>query len=376
MITGLIPLSIHLFNRGTSGVPTAQWRMSLSGIIDSYEHTIASKFGFESMSCSFVATEAEAMEWFDRLMYSAVVYSPDADVIWEGYLNRVDVELGQERRSISLDSMANRIRVRYTTVLGTPGTTATASNTDSQALYGVKDFVLSIGDYTATAAGNLRDTQLNALDFPKMEPSTTVATGEQGQVRVTLQFLGWYETLGWVLTSNTTTTTAVTTTQVGSLLSTLASTNAFISTSTRNIAASGISDTQYIGPDTSYRTKIEALLEQGNSSNQRLAWGVYEDREFHVAQWAGTTPDTITYKRYLGDDLIYKNGAVADPWNIRPNAMYEVVDILGISLESTPDELSRYFVERVRCSISSSGVSVELEPQQSSALDAMIARLK
>jgi hypothetical protein len=392
-----IPLNIPVFERGASGIPTTTLADDLTGRIESYEHTIAATIGFESMRCNLTTEEFakvdvdEAVDMLSRwLGRSTVVTGPDAETVWEGFLTQIDADFGQgETRSIGLDAMANRINVRYTTVLGTPGSTGTASDTASQALYGVKDAVLSLpGTSTATAALNFRAKELARRKNPRMIPSTQIQRSKEdnapvapGTARISLTWAGWYTTLGWVLTSRTDTSTEATTTQVGALIGTSApgigATNAFLSTSTTLIVASGISDTRKIEADTTYRQKIEALLGQGNSAGERLAYMVLEDRKLTVRQWAGATPNTVTYRRDLGDPNVYDaTYGLVEPWNVRPDAIYEVRDLLDIGPVTTAaDAAARLYVERVVCSITPEGTNVALEPQASDSFDAMLARL-
>lgn len=344
--------------------------------LTSYQHTISATCGFESLRLTFPAALDEAIFWAGQLMAGIVVTAPDATVAWEGYLARVEIVLGQRQRAIGLDSMANRVRVRYTTVLGTPGVTATASDTNSQARYGVKDIVESLPQTTQTAAENRRAAVLAARKRPTMEPTTSVQTGlGRADVEVNLIGAGWYTALDWLVTSNATTSTAVTTTQVGTLLTGYNAVNAFLNSSTR-ITASGISDTQFVAEDTTYRAAIEQLLAQGNGTN-RYAWGVYEDRIFHAAPWAGADPATVTYRGTFGSQArIYGAlGNIVMPWNVRPDAMYEETDLLDVAvLSDAPDAAARHYAERVTFSMSADGSSVDIEPAQSTALDAQLAR--
>lgn len=374
-----IPLQVNIFRRGDNGVPSTNFLANLQSRIDQYTHTITATFGFESMNMSFLASEQEAEDWLDRLMSSVVVSSPHAETVWEGYLTQVDAQFGQETRSRSLDGMANRVRVRYTTVTGVPAVTSAVNNTSSQALYGTKDSVLSLNQATATAANNLRNGALNAYAFPRAQPTTSATTGDLGEVRVTLNFAGWYDTLGWLVTSSVATSTQVTTTYVQNLLTSFLGfldINNFLSDDFRNVESSGVSDTTFIADDTTYRDAIERLLRQGNSSNERLAWGVYEDRMLTIKEWNGASPDTITYQRYLGNSQIYTSGglAVIDPWNVRPDAMYQVVNLLDVAPEAI-DGVARFFVERVTCSISGDQIGVTLEPEATDSIDAQLAFL-
>jgi hypothetical protein len=373
-----LALDLHLpvFRAGFGGAPTTSMITDLAGRIDSYEHSISATFGFESMRVTLATDVDEALEMLSSwLMASTVVAAPDGEIIWEGYLARIDAQFGQETRSVSLDQMANRVTVRYTTVLGTQASTGPLSDSTSIARYGTKDTVLSLPETTLTAAQNFRAAELARRKDPRMTPSTEIRSGEAGVVQVTLVFAGWYDTLGWLLTSNTATSSAMTTTQVGNLLATAAATNPFIATTTADIEASNISDTQYIAPDTTIRDAIERLLRQGQSSGQRLAWGVYENRRFRVKTWAGANPTTITYRRQLGSTTLLTRSEVL-PWLVRPDAMYEVADLLdNAPVGTTPDAAGRCYIERVVFRVSGEGIGVQLEPQQSDALDARLARL-
>lgn len=348
----------------------------ISGRLTSYQHTITATGGFESLALSFPATLDEALYWAGQLMAGIVVASPDGTIAWEGFLAGVQLTLGNRTRAVSLDRMANRVRCRYTTVLGTPAVTATASDTNSQARYGGKDLVESLAQTTATGAGQRRDAVLADRKRPRMQPTTQIATGAAGDVTVTLTGAGWYSALDWLVTSVTTTSTAVTTTQVGTLLTSYLATNAFLSTSTR-ITASGISDTQFVAPDTTFRAAIEALLGQGNGVN-RYAWGVYEDRMFWAAPWAGATPETITYRGSFGAlaRITADGGALVMPWAVRPDAMYEEADLLDTgALADQADAAARHYIERVTFSADASGYRLDLEPQETDDLAATLARM-
>jgi hypothetical protein len=302
----MIPLSVQVYEKGASGVPsTATLIEDLRARIDSYSHSITDQFGFESMQCSFPCTLEEGIDWLTNgLGRSVQVFSPEAETCFEGRLTTIEASFGETRVSVTLDGMANRVRVRYTTVLGTPGTIATASNATSQGFYGVKDIVLSLPESDSTEAGHYQTAMLADLKDPVSGPSSTLSTEESGEIRLTLTFTGWYGSLDDVLTSSTSTTKTTTTTQVGTLLTNIAAVNAFISTATTNIVSSGITATEFIADDTPYRQKIEELLKRGNGTN-RYAWGVYENREFYADVYAGATPTTIDYQRYLSDGQLY-----------------------------------------------------------------------
>jgi hypothetical protein len=369
-----IPLAINVYQRGLAGIPSTTLQDNISGRVGSYAHTITDQFGFESMQAVLSVSLDEAVDWLNNgLMRSVVVSGPDAEIVWEGFLSSVSAQIGQKPVTLSLDAMANRVRCLYTTVLGTPGTTSSVSDTISQNIYGIKDRIVPLDASDAAAAAYRATIVLADLAYPKSPEATQAMTGAQGEISLTLSFTGWYGTLDWLVTSNSTTSTAVTTTQVGTLLANAAAINAFIATSTVYITASGISSPQLIAAQTTYREAIEDRLKLGTGTYP-LTWGVYEDRTFRVDTWAGSTPTTITYQERLGDSNVYDAyGNVVLPWNVRPNAISQVVELLDVGPPSgAPDAAARKYVGRVTCTISGDQVGCSLEP---SSLDDVTTRL-
>jgi hypothetical protein len=372
-------LQMNVFERGAAGIPTTTLAAALQERIDSCEFSSADQFGFETLTVSFTTTRDEALDWLaNGLMRSCELSGPDTEDCWEGFLETIDAQFGSHQRSVSVRDMANRIRVRYQTTLGTQGARPTSStffeDAVSYGLYGKKDLALSIGNTSdGTEVDDYGNAQLARLSTPKAAPSSEVRTGDLGEVRLTLHFAGWYATTEWTLLGNTSTTKTTTTTQLGTLLTNLAAVNAFISTATTHITASGVTATEFVEADSTYRSKIETLMARGNGT-QPYAYGVYESREFYAAAWAGATPATITYQVFLEEALVLDStgGAVAF-WNVRPNAMLEVVDLLDIAPVSTqPDAAARFYVARVTCHIDQGSISVRFEPSEGRDLEAIM----
>lgn len=373
-------IGVHLYTRGTGGVPaTTVLADELRGRITSYSHSIAAVGGFESASVKLQVRLDEIPVIMTWLMRPVVMTGPDAETIWEGFLSGVSATIGQESIDLSLEDMANAVAVRYQPDIGAQISTAFTTDVESIATYGRKELSYSASGMTTGAATALRDALLNAQKNPVARRTSQVATGDTSKdCAVTITFTGWYYTLDWLMRASTSTSTTSTTTQVISLLTTYNSTNTFFSTSTDFITASGVSDTELMDEGTTYRTKIERLLNLGNSSSQRQAWGVYEDRAFHIGTWAGATPTTVTYQRSLGEGVIRDAaGNIVMPWNVRPDSMYQVRELLDTDpLSTTQDAAARYYVERVACSVEGNTMEVRLEPTKSTGADVLIARMR
>lgn len=376
-----IQLAIPLFLAGTSGVPTTTTdALDLAAGLTSYEHTISDSLGFESITVERAVTVEQALAalagW---LMRSTVVSGPDGETLAEGYLTALAAEFGDESRSIGLDGVANRVTVKYTSSTGAAATTPT-NHATSQALYGVKATVQAFEATDATDAANKAARVLYALGLPRMQRGTRLGTGKAGQAGATLRltFAGWGTTLDWLTTSNTSTATAATDAQIASLLTSARATNAFLSSDQSQITASGVSAPQTIAGETTYRRAIEDRVASGTSSGQPLVWGVYEDRVFALAVSAAATPDTVTYRRALGDGHITDAAGNAIPWwRIRPNAIYEVADLLDPApIGTAPDAAARGYISRVTFSVDPRGMRLSLEGPQGESVDKILARVR
>jgi hypothetical protein len=374
-----LDLQLNVFERGAGGIPTTTLAAALQARIDSCEFSIADKFGFETLTCTFVATLEEGLDWLaNGLMRGGELSGPDCEIIWEGFLETIEVQFGQERRSASIREMANRVRVRYQTVLGSQGARPTSTtffeDTASEALYGKKDLALAVGNTSdGTEVDDYGNIKLAELRNPHAAPSSEVTSGDLGEIRVMLHFAGWYAATEWTIASNTSTTKTTTTTQIGTILTALAAVNAFISTSTANIVASGVTATGFMEPDSTYRAKIEQLMARGNGTDP-YAFGVYGAREFYASVWSGADPSMTTYRRHLGEAAIEDSaGGDVALWNVRPNANYSIVELLDIAPVATQqDSAAGFYIARTTCAIGAGQISVRLEPGEGSDLEAIL----
>lgn len=377
----ILGIQLNVLEKSTGGAPSTTLVAggALQGRIDSCEFSSAAQFGFETLTCNFTATVEEGLDWLTNgLMRSCVVYGPDAETCWEGFLETIAVQFGQEQRSVSVREMANRIRVRYQTVLGSQGARPTSTtffeDSASYTLYGKKDLALAVGNTSDGAeVDDYGNAMLARLRNPHAAPSSEAASGDLGEIRITLTFAGWYATLEWVIASNASTTKTATTTQLGTILTALAAVNAFISTATTNIVASGVTATEFMEADTTYRAKIEQLMQRGNGTDP-YAFGVYEDREFYADVWAGADPTDSTYRRHLGEAALQDaQGADVPFWSVRPNANYSVVELLDTAPVATQqDSAAGFYVARTICTIGEGRISVRLEPGEGSDLEAIL----
>ena len=369
-----IPLSIILFDRGANGAPTTTNPVNLAGRVESYEDTVSDRYGFETARVAWTPPLAEVEEWarYDHLMRPMVAYSPDARQIWRGVLAEIEISIGTKKIAFSLKDMANRLTVRYSEPGGAQGDSASFSSAASQALFGIKDRVINASVALSAAASNQAQTILNYIAFPRSKQSSIAGT-TRGNLEITLTFWGKYALLDWLLTASTSTTSTATSTQIANLLASYAAINAFFSSSAANITATGVADTEYIEPDTTYREKIERLLARGTSSQQPLAWGFYDDDAFVVTPRASATPTVITYYESEASGQIrdqWQN--VLDVWDVRPNAMSQIVDLIDAPTPGSVETPFRKYVARVTRSVRGEDVTVTLEPDDTESLEDLL----
>lgn len=375
-----ISLSLAVYERGANGVPTTTLVTDLRGRASSYEHSISDRFGFESCRIAFVGSLDEATDWLHNgLMRGLIVSGPDAETCWEGFLETVAVTIGQKKASLSLKSMANFVHILWTTIQGGPGgTTATATTASllSQSFYGRKDFLGSLPKVESTQVLNALAKTLATLCMPRSAESTSARSGSLGDITIELTFAGWYATLDWNLVSNSSNVNTLTHTQLtATYLPGIASINAFLSADYSGITYTGPYMPEYVAHYSTYKQVVEKLLSVGDSSNNTLAYGVYEGRRFQAVTSAAATPTTITYQEDAGSGQIQDAyGNVVQPWDVRPNAMSEVRQLLDVGPPTGAiDAAARKYIARVTCSISSDAIGCTLEPSGAGSLDALIA---
>src|SRR5690349_3407247 len=175
----MIPLSVLVYEKGSNGVPLTSGRAdSLRGRLESYDHSISDRFGFESMQCAWAASAAEALDWLrpEQLGRFCVVAGPRSSTVWEGMLVEIEVQLGTLRFRISLKDMANRLIVRYNTPGGEHNATTVSENAASQYLFGKKDRLLTLSGTSSAGATNRAQTALNVIAFPRSNEASSSGT--------------------------------------------------------------------------------------------------------------------------------------------------------------------------------------------------------
>lgn len=342
----------------------------INGLVNSYQHASSDKFGYESATLQYNATVADGIWLLTALGKLITVSDPYGADSWQGIIHSITIRANGVDHTISMEQLANRIRTRFTTALGTNGVSNVLNDSVSQNRYGIKDFVQSGGARTKGEADALAARLLKERAKAPSATALTLATNTARETAcsISINCIGLYETLGWAITANSSTSQSETTTQAVTLLA--ATPNAWITPG--RITASSFNASQYIAPDTTYRAKIEELLELGMSSGVPLSWGVYNNKAFEIVPWAGVDVGSMPARRLVTStqEPIVRNadGSEVPWWRVRPNYYYSS-DLLS-------DGSAEGVVGRVSFSCSSEGMSLSLEGTDRSSADALIARVR
>jgi hypothetical protein len=192
------------------------------------------------------------------------------------------------RRTLNPKYWHNRVKVFYTDKNGGQGTADWSENTDSSGIYGVMEYVYSIGDDSANGATAKRDSYLTRNAWPN---SKSVGGVEVGKVKPSFARDGLYvTTAGFSSTMNwqyyESTSEAAASTVINTLLSgTEFVTAGRIETNTFTAYISGDPIPQRIGD------LIDKVVDRGDLSGNLWKGGVFADQKFVYEQ----LPTTVDY---------------------------------------------------------------------------------
>jgi hypothetical protein len=299
-----------------------------------YRHTIAAVGGFDTASCDIaIRSRDEGQQFLDQYIGNRVAFYVDNPVepIWEGFINRMTFDAGGVQYTISLDEMSNRVTVTYTD----PAVSATqaqisvaANNTDSQALYGLKQENIDMG-YLRSGSGAtaLRDTIIAQKAWPK----SSITRGQDAGM-LHIEMLGFYHTLTW----ETQAITATTANNLGNLVLSVNNNNIngttfFDNADTTDLAANVTAmNNEHIKREASWDMLLR-WQEIGNAASYYVVGitpTLYQTGTRRMYYRVANTD--IEYTARQSDGLRIRNlyGQLVPPWTVRPDAGIRVSDML------------------------------------------------
>lgn len=292
----------------------------LSERLTSYSHTIALDGGFTSASITMVADETVAAAWIQDGVGKHIESSFGGTIAWEGFVDSVEVSVG----SLSfvkgpLMDVVNKARVTYQLytfggiVPGGQYITDFASDTAAQAAFFILEGDIAGGTLVSDAeATSIRDLYLSEYALPK---SKTNFSSTPGEASITLNCVGYYRLLEKYYYLRAVDANIEATDKIKAVLD--AEPNGILNGSRSVMNTIGITVNEYEDWSRTGSAIIFELAALGNSSGERMSFGVYEDRTPHLT----VVPNEIRYELsagYNGSILSMANGGPIPLAFVRP----------------------------------------------------------
>jgi hypothetical protein len=301
-----------------------------------YRHSINAIGGFDTASCDIaVRSRDEGQQFLDQYLGNRIAFYVDNPVepIWEGYINRMTFSAGGVQYTIGLDEMANRVAIQYAAAGAVTTTETTISNdTNSQAVYGIKQSTFDAGPQLTAGTGittAFRGTILAQRAWPK----TSILPSGGGANLLHIECLGFYHTLVWeeyrdannALNQINQAFTLV-------LLPALANgTTFFDNTDFTDIATNTSTINRNSARGETMWDRLRTLAEMGDGTSyyvMGITTTLFSTGLRRMYYRAASS--TVVYTARQSDGLRIRNlyGQLVDPWRVRPDAGIRVSDML------------------------------------------------
>jgi hypothetical protein len=324
---------------------------------DAYSQEVRALGGMWAANIAQRDRQSKIEDWIaGGLGRHIVVYDDAQQVIFEGFVNKISANLGplSVERGPLLD-VSNKIFLVYSTVdtavsppiLGVRARTSTVEDTDSQDKYGIFETPLSSGGVTSTEADEI----INTFIVERAEPQTSQSINipPSAEPSVSLEILGYVHWLFYPYNQTANTGTQNLSDQLEDILT--ADPNGIISTDYAGITANTLPVKRYENDDSSAWGLIKSLVAQGDASDNRYIFGIYQDRKARYE----AIPTTLTYQQRLQDPqarIETLAGQRVLPWNVLPGKwLLESDFLIGQPVPATLREDQRaVFIESAQYS--------------------------
>lgn len=357
---------------GTRTVPIIDDRILGTYDAYNYKHQIIAMGGDDSASCELGVTKDEAFEIFGAYLgnrIQAFVNNPSAP-IFEGYINRINLEIEGFKFSVSLDSLGNRVMMSYFNTVSLPNTKVTSEVTDQASIdvFGSKMATQDLGiEYlsTDTRHNTQRDLFLAKQSDPYKQ-MTVAPSGNATGYSLKIEIRGFYHTLAW----DTFETTANTQT-VGSLV-TVAMVYAGNAASIAGYNSSRFADNGYgvffntedfSDMDFSNAVYTSSMEKRGGQSHldfirqhvepgdgiNDYVFGITRtdpNLRYRRGYYRQANTETKYFTNMFSDRRIYSStGELIDPWTITPDANIAILDLPSFNTPLNTQTASSYITK-------------------------------
>lgn len=333
--------------------------------INSYRHTISANVGFDEMVFTTSGDLRFLEEWMeDGLGRHIVVNESGGGVIWEGFVNQLEMRVGSFRMSIGpMTDIINRARVTFneldyaglSPVGGDQVNTQWYDDAISMGRYGVLEGILTGGDGRTEDMYALVQSLLPEIAWPPSESNFSM-TGSSGDMEIAVTCKGYGHLLDKFYYSQQAVAGLQTINEKMKAILRRSPNNIFKFTDTsieENAKEVGVFED-------GQKTAMVLMKEMANmggtpvwdptTEDRRFIFGVYEDRLFLYE----SIVNDVTYITKLSDGRIEQvDGGFPEPWRVRPGVWLLVEDafIGRLSRSLRPSEDPRLiFMESVQYS--------------------------
>lgn len=244
----------------------------------------------------------------NMLMWDVAIHNRRLEPRWWGAIVGVSITVGTTVWSVSLDSVANRIKVVYTAVT-TDGDTTTqsqattdwAEHLDSINVFGARELRFTMNEATAASAEAQRDELLAYGHYPL--GSADVAG--RAASKATLHCRGWWDSLSWRYAAAV---DAMGSQDVGEKIEDLITTYGQQLAGVEHRAYSDLQTTRALSGESRAKAEVESLLRMGTASAARLMARV-EERGIVVVEAEPISDDASDYH-------MSRTGALLDAYGV------------------------------------------------------------
>lgn len=358
-------LTINILNRGNYSVPVVNSVYQITSGLSTYQHSITARGGCESCTLTLDVPLDRVSLYLDMILRHVRVIDQYAQQVWAGIISSITIDYGSATTSVGIDNFASRFAL-FRSNATSPSATLFDSNVAQT--YCDKYMPVQIKALVGNAALQTAylTTQLNMFGMPNVQTIANAQTRSSQQCRVTINAVGYYSTLAWVvitsqLNGDGTNSDAF---AIARLTAALTNNNFFSIGSMYNTTNVAIGTGANWEAYTTYQQIIEDLFNAGTDTGLVLAWGIQPQNNAFELKLSKINYKTIDYVKSLGSAKIFSvSGNEIPPTQVLPDKNLSIQELKPLyqqyGLSSIP---GLQYIDRVSLQIDRNGYELNLEP--------------
>lgn len=358
-------LTINILDRSTYSVPIQSTFFQITSGLSTYQHSITARGGCESCTLTLDVKVDEASMYIESFLKHIRVVDQYSQQIWNGIISSVIIDYGSATTSIGVDNFASRFAY-FRSGATSPSTTLVDTNVAQT--YCDKYMPAQVKAKVGGAAQELAHltAMLNLFGAPNVQTIANAETRSRQQCRVTINAIGYYSTLQWVVTPTTRAGNNTSSDAFAITMLNLALTNNNYYALGFMYGSTGVTipTTASWDPYSTYAQIIEDVLNAGTSTGQILSWGVQPYNGLFELSLSQINYKTIDYVKSLSSAKIYAlSGNEIPPTQVLPDKNLSIPELKPLyqqyGLSSIP---GLQYIDRVSLQIDRNGYQLNLEP--------------